>query len=48
MMNVIVLASCMFAAFNGGNSLMIHNIKAEGVDEPGNNTSYCKLAAHYF
>ena len=31
MMNVIVLASCMFAAFNGGNSLMIHNIKAEGV-----------------
>ena len=39
-MKVIVLASCRIAAFNGGNSLMIHNIKAEGVDEPGNNMNF--------
>lgn len=34
---VIIRASCMLAATDGGNSLMIHNMKAEGIDEPGNN-----------
>jgi hypothetical protein len=39
-MKVIVLASCMLAATDGGSSLMLHNIKAEGIDEPGNNVNF--------
>lgn len=47
-MKVIVLASrglLLVVETDEGSSLMVHNINAEGIDEPGNNMIF--VSVHY-